>query len=208
MNRNRGLIYGIGINDADYTVYKRDIPGDKTTTLRVCPFYQRWCGMLRRCYSSKFLLDYPTYVGCLVIQEWLLFSNFKAWMVSQPWEGKELDKDILVPGNKVYGPDTCVFIDARINTFIGNKRGSEENGSLIGVSFDSNSGKYKAECRDVVMNKSKHLGLYNDPKEGHKAWLKFKLEQARILAKEQTDERVAKALIDRYENYGNLPKDA
>lgn len=37
----------------------------------------------------------------------------------------------------------------------------------------------------------------------HKAWLQYKLEQARILATKQTDVRVAKALIDRYENYHN-----
>jgi glutaredoxin 1 len=37
--------------------------------------------------------------------------------------------------------------------------------------------------------------------EAHQAWLKCKQEVALEFAAEQTDPRVAKALIDRYENY-------
>ena len=40
------------------------------------------------------------------------------------------------------------------------------------------------------------------PNEAHKAWLKRKQELAILLAAEQTDDRVAKAIIDRYMNYG------
>lgn len=120
-------------------------------------------------------------------------------MLGQDWEGKELDKDILFPGNKIYGPDTCVFVDARVNTFMGEKKSTTE-GSLIGVTFDKNSGKYKAECQSVELGR-KHLGLFSDPEAAHQAWLAYKLKQAYIIAAQQTDERVAKALIYRYENY-------
>lgn len=205
--RKRKLIYGVGINDADYRLYEKEKVDGKVRNRWICPFYIKWVSMLQRCYSQIFFLKYPSYRGCSVVNDWLYFSKFRTWMLEQEWEGKELDKDILFPGNKVYGPETCIFIDARVNTFLGEKRSSIK-GDLIGVSFDRNSGKYKAECRCVVENKSKHLGLFIDIEEGHKAWLAFKLKQAYILAEQQTDERVAKALIDRYENYGNFTKAA
>lgn len=162
--------------------------------------------MLRRCYSEKFLLNYPSYIGCYTVEEWHLFSNFRAWMIMQQWEGKELDKDIIFRGNKVYGPETCVFIDARVNTFLGEKNLSGRT-LPIGVTFDKNSNKYKAECQSVEMGR-KHLGLFNNPEDAHQAWLAYKLKQAYILAELQTDERVAKALINRYENYVNTTQAA
>ena len=36
-------------------------------------------------------------------------------MEKQDWEGKFIDKDLLFPGNKVYGPDTCVFVTRQLN---------------------------------------------------------------------------------------------
>lgn len=50
----------------------------------------------------------------------------------------------------------------------------------------------------------KHLGFFHTPEEAHQAWLKAKLELAKKLAAEQDDPRVAKALVERYENYDYL----
>lgn len=49
------------------------------------------------------------------------------------WEGRALDKDFLVEGNKVYSPSTCVFLPSKLNTFIitrGNARGQYPLGVL------------------------------------------------------------------------------
>lgn len=54
---------------------------------------------------------------------------------------------------------------------------------------------------DFKTGKSIYLGAFKDPDSAHAAWLSYKLEQAKILAAQQTDERVAKALVARYENY-------
>ena len=197
------LICGVGINDADYTVkilesYCED-GKQKSKLVWICPFYVKWKSMIERCHSTKVQERYPTYIGCSVCEEWLKFSNFKAWMETQEWEGKQLDKDLLFPGNKVYSPETCVLTDSRVNAFL-----LESNASrgqyMIGVCYNKRDSKFLACCRDGK-GRPKYLGYFNNELEAHKAWLSFKLKLAHQLASEQTDPRIAKALIDRYENY-------
>lgn len=72
--------------------------------------YATWSGMLTRCYNNKNQTKQPTYIGCSVCEEWHNFQNFAKWMNELDYEGKQLDKDIKIKGNKMYGPDTCVFV--------------------------------------------------------------------------------------------------
>lgn len=125
MRRNTGIVlakrkpkFGVGINDADYKVQLLIRENGRLFCLWKCPFYVVWSDMLMRCYSEKYQRKSPTYVGCTVCEEWLIFSNFKAWMEKQDWEGKVLDKDLLVEGNKIYSPSTCKFLPNEINQFL------------------------------------------------------------------------------------------
>ena len=115
------LVHGVGINDADYEVTRYEyviVDGrKKQKRIWICPYYQTWKGMLGRCYSTKYQDTRPTYKGCSVSEEWLTFSNFRAWMEKQDWEGMQLDKDLLFEGNKVYSAETCVFITREVNSF-------------------------------------------------------------------------------------------
>lgn len=199
------LIHGIGINDAGYVVKKNDIikrmGGDrKFKQIWICPFYVVWKNMLQRCYSSKFHDKRPNYVGCSVSEEWKLFSNFKAWMEKQDWEGNQLDKDLLIIGNKLYSDNTCLFVSGVVNSFI-NDHGNAKGQCLIGVYWHKQRNKYKAQCSNPFTNKQEHLGLFNNEQEAHEAWLAKKLEYAKELAAIQKDVRVANALISRYSNY-------
>ncbi len=108
--QKRSGVCGIGINDADYKVLPR-VNGKQL----ICPYYQRWVSMIKRCYSEKTQERQPTYKGCTVCDEWLTFSNFKVWMEKQDWRGKQLDKDVIMSGNKVYSPDYCSFITQKEN---------------------------------------------------------------------------------------------
>lgn len=186
------LVYGVGINDADYPPHKRE--NGKITT---CNFYSVWTGMIKRCYCNKFHQIQPTYIGCTVSDEWLTFSNFKNWMEKQDWKGKQLDKDILVKGNKTYSPETCVFVDKITNGFTVDQV-SSRGAYPVGVHLHKQTGRFRSGCRNPFSKNDKHLGLFKSPEEAHQAWRKRKHELALQLADLQTDDRVAQALRTRY----------
>lgn len=193
-NTNKS-IYGVGISDADYTV-QPNVDGK----MLVCSFYRVWHSMLNRCYSSKLQDKRPTYMGCTVCEEWLTFSNFKSWMEQQDWVGKQLDKDLLVEGNKVYCPQTCVFVDRVTNSFITDS--AKNRGKyMIGVVYfkpDNKSRPYRAKCNNPFTRKQEHLGYFATELEAHKAWQAKKHEYSCRLADLQQDSRVAEALRKRY----------
>jgi len=186
------LVYGVGVNDADYFTQQK-INGKKYA----CPFYKKWLGMLERCYCPKYQAKYQTYIGCSVTDEWLTFSNFKGWMETQDWKGKQLDKDLLVKGNKIYSPETCVFVDRVTNSFTTDCLASRGEWPL-GVSFNKSNSKLMAYCRNPFAKKLDHLGYFACQKQAHEAWRKRKHELSCKLANLQTDERVASALRVRY----------
>lgn len=187
------LVYGVGINDANYVVSKYDSSGSGATRQNKliwrCPFYMKWVAMLKRCYGK--LGDYPSYKTCYVCNEWLIFSNFRAWMNEQDWEGRELDKDVLVKGNKVYSPDTCVFVESRINKFI-----LCEHNSPSDLTMRSDRNNYRVKYYDGKSSKS--LRSFDSQEEAYTAWLSYKHDLACKLAETQSDLRVANALRTRY----------
>ena len=109
-------VYGHGINDLDKPAHMYS--GGKR---RKCPFYETWYQMLRRAYCEKFKVSYPTYEGVTVTPEWWSRRAFTEWMRGQEWQGRELDKDILWPGNKIYAPDKCLFVPREINSLLINR---------------------------------------------------------------------------------------
>ena len=200
----RKLVCGVGINDADYVVQKFETVGyvngkQKQRLVWRCPYYSRWMAMLKRCYSAKYQESKPTYAGCTVSDDWLTFSNFKAWMEGQDWEGKHLDKDILLEGNKVYSAETCAFVTLSVNNF-NTDSGATRGEWVIGVSWHKSKEKFQSRCCNPFTKKLENLGHFDCEQEAHEAWLKRKIELAHELAAIQTDPRVANALIDRYSN--------
>lgn len=78
--------------------------------------FQIWRAMLRRCYYKRpdGTTKWATYYGIVTVcHEWLTFQTFAKWYKdNHPNDGAtyDLDKDILIRGNKVYGPDACKFV--------------------------------------------------------------------------------------------------
>ena len=170
----RKSICGKGINDSDYHVR--------------CPYYVIWSSMISRCYSGRDI----NYIDCTVCDEWLLFSNFRQWMETQEWEGKELDKDIIVPGNKIYSPETCVFVFSGLNNLLCDRK-LDRGKYPIGVVHHKKSGKFQSRCK--VNGIDKHIGLYTTVNEATIAYRNFKSSLVLEIANKQTDNRVKQGLI-------------
>ncbi len=184
----RKLIYGVGINDAWYVV--RPEVGGKYYN---CPYYKRWHSMIERGYPHRFKEKYPTYKDCTVCEEWHTFSNFRAWMEKQDWEGKQLDKDIILPDNKVYSPETCVFVSSNINNLLldcGKSRGKYKQG----VDINKDHGKFRVQCNKGVGN-GKHVGYFPTEQQAYEAYVTYKHALILKVSSEQEDERVKNGLL-------------
>lgn len=190
------LVFGVGINDSELQVSNTAKLNNKRVVVWQCEFYSKWLYMLQRCYSEKFKKTRPSYECCSVCDEWHKFSNFKAWMQQQDWHGKQLDKDILVMGNMVYSPSTCVFVPSLVNSFFGSKNNA--NGYLDGVSLSKRNKPFRSQVQNPFTGKNESIGNFASEIEAHSAWKKRKHELACQLADLQTDERVAAALRARY----------
>lgn len=188
-NRSRGLrssVFGVGVNDADYLT-KINIEGE---TLR-CPFYIVWHSMLRRCYSNLLISNRPTYVDCKTTSEWLYFSNFKDWMVGQDWKGKHLDKDLIKPHNKLYSPETCVFVSSEINNLILDSkkiRGEYPQG----VVWHKRNKKFTTSIKHN--GKKVHLGSFVNVDEASNSYIIAKCEHILNYITAQSDEKVIQGL--------------
>lgn len=174
----RKPLYGVGINDAEYKVYMKNSKGPRV----ICPFYRVWVNMLSRVYDKKYQQRQPSYKGCTVSKEWLVFSQFKSWMNGQDWHGKALDKDILVIGNKIYSKETCIFVDGSINNLLLDTKANRGKYPL-GVSFKKDNGLFFAQC--AVGGRSKHLGFFSSTVEAAKAYNIFKAQIIMSIAKTQ-----------------------
>ena len=188
----RGLVHGVGINDSDYIVNHK-VNGN----LFRCPVYAAWIHMLTRCYSAKYHAAQPTYRDCTVCNEWLTFSNFRKWMVRQDWQSKHLDKDILVSGNKIYSPETCLFVYQVINNLIQEnvaRRGKYPRG----VCWDKFNHKYLAYI--TRYGKRRTIGRYDTVGQAERAYGRLRSTYIHEVAAQQI-EPLKSALLrygDRY----------
>ena len=134
--------------------------------------YDRWKKMIVRCYSENYHSIRGSYKDCSVCDEWLNYSNFKSWFALNYKEGYDLDKDLLVQGNRVYSPETCCFIPPKLNSLIvekqrgtcgmgvskRRKKNSSEYNGLYNISF---AGKYIGR----VSNQEQAENLYKEFKK-------------------------------------------
>ena len=159
--------------------------------------YQIWFDMLKRCYSDRVKAVRNTYKACRVCDEWLNFQNFAEWCEKQnDFENLELDKDLLVRGNKVYSPETCCFIPPLFNGLIRPKPNST-NDYPIGVRSHRETGKFVARVK--LFDNYKYLGLFDTPEEAFLAYKDSKEAYIKEMTnkwKDQIDVRVYEALMN------------
>jgi hypothetical protein len=183
-------VHGVGIVGEESS---RDSNGNKLKE------YFLWSHMLTRCYGKKAKLKLPSYEDCTASTNFKYFPYFKDWCSKQIGfgnEGWQLDKDILIKGNKIYSEDTCCFVPAEINSvFIKCDRSRGEY--PLGVNYHKATRKFVAQ---ISYRKIKtHLGLYDTAEDAFKAYKKSKEKLIKSLADKYMDvldPRVYKAMVE------------
>lgn len=203
MRKKNKLIFGVGVNDANYEVYKY-VNGK---VVWVCPVYKDWKDMLRRVYCKNYQQKYQTYRNVSVFEGWLIFSNFRNWVLNiQPnkdWENCVLDKDVLNLDNpkKEYSPTSCCYISRMVNNFILDSRQNRDT-DIKGYSIEKKTKRFNAKCANpfgsTPSERVGYIGMFSTKEEAYMAWKTKKYEYACRIAELQDDPRVAKALLDRY----------
>lgn len=187
------LVYGVGINNKKHPA---KIDGKQTKE------YQLWKNMLQRCYCQKSHVKKPTYIGCSVSDNFRSYSYFYEWCHNQigfnssnGLNNWNLDKDILIPNNKIYSEDACVFVPREVNVFFtdsSNARGEWP----VGVDFNKIASRFRSRCN--VNGNLKYLGYFDTPEQAHACYKTFKEALCKELAnkwRDKIDERVYNAMM-------------
>ena len=149
--------------------------------------YNTWSNILKRCYDEEFHKKQPTYEDCEVSEEFHSFQNFGTWDEENYYKIENevmcLDKDILVKHNKIYSPETCIYVPQTINNLF-TKNDRNRGGNPIGVSLDW--GKYRAQCSIYNFEKNKkerkYLGVYDTQKEAFEIYKQYKEKNIKEVA--------------------------
>ena len=129
--------------------------------------YKIWNRILQRCYSEKYHKRHPAYKYATVCKEWHNFQIFAKWCEYNYIDGYDLDKDLL-GGDKIYSPETCIFIPPALNAFLANNHSTNKSG-YIGVSWDNARNKWDA-CITDGNGKNNRIGYYTDIKDASAAY--------------------------------------
>lgn len=175
----------LGATQTTPTVYGTGYLGEGGYDVRDCggkllPEYQAWSGMLGRCYSEAKLKVDPSYKGCSVHPNWHNFQVFAEWYTNQENYGKgyDLDKDILVQGNKVYSSKTCCLVPKEVNSGVKFRTG-------FGISERPNG---DFQVRVNVFGKRVSLGNFKDRELAKKAYLTHKVGYSKMIAEKYKSE--------------------
>ncbi len=161
--------------------------------------YESWQNMLIRCYDNKVKEKYPTYQNVTCCEEWLLYENFYEWLHSQEnfdkWlsgEHWDLDKDILVKGNKIYSPETCCLVPYNVNKLF--VKHTSARGELpIGIHRDTKGCGFIARCMNPLSGKRDYLGYRINVLEAFELYKPYK-------------ENIIKQVAEIEYNKGNITK--
>lgn len=206
-NRNRNklrTIKGRGICDIQGFSAVKGPRGNQTKDFA----FRKWEGMLDRVGNPAF----PPYMDCSINPDWLYLSKFKAWIEAQPAYlnglNLSLDKDILVIGNREYGPSRCCLVPMWVNTAIllsGGQRGEWPLGVCL-MKPSGNGSFRKKPFKAAIRTDGKPtcLGYYKTPLEAHAAWQEAKVNEfQKLILKYMLDlsyqQKVANALYNRVE---------
>lgn len=158
---SKKLIYGVAYNSR--REHKTAINGANTLA------YSAWHSMISRCYCPKYQARRPTYIGCSVADEWHDFQDFADWFENHEYSnyGYHLDKDLLIPGNKIYAPSTVCFVPRQLNSLLVDSRAIRGKYPQ-GIYFYKRDNKFVAQIK--IKGKQEYLGLFDTEQEAYSAY--------------------------------------
>lgn len=155
------------------------------------PMFEIWRSIKKRCGKRA------NYFDCSISNEWEKdFQAFAEWAAPIYKKGWQIDKDILVKGNKVYSPDTCCFVPKEIN-YIFTKNNKRRGVNPIGVSYSTKNRLYTAMVSEY--GRFVYLGSFRNEID---AFLAYKKEKERYIKevadkwKHQLEPKVYEALYN------------
>lgn len=186
-NLNHKSVYGIGFIGV----------GNYVTSFngKMIECYSVWSRMLKRCYYKADI--YPTYENVVVCEEWHNFQIFSEWFKNNYINNFELDKDILIKGNKIYSPETCCFVPHDINTLL--VKSDKIRGKYpIGVYYNSKNNCFISQIK-IGNKEKKHLGCFNNINDAFIAYKNEKEMRIKLMAEKYSqvlDSKTYNALIN------------
>lgn len=188
-------VVGVGITGSKYQPVSLNHKGEYET----CHAYVVWRNLLERCYLEKKQKVQPTYKGCTVSDNFKSYEYFYEWCLKQIGyneKGFELDKDLLVKGNKVYSENTCCFVPKEINTAL-TKRDGDRGECPIGVYWNKDCEAFVAKISEG--GERRYLGLFSSKNDAFNAYKVAKEKYMKKLASkwvDRIDKKVYQALIE------------
>ena len=159
--------------------------------------YEYWSKMLQRSYCDEYKKIHPTYQGVKTWDEWHNYQVFAEWVTKRkqyPRFGFNLDKDLIIPGNKLYHPDNCSLVPQHINNLTVRKAARTQNLPQGVTKID---GKYVAKCR--YLGVEHYLGYFETQEEASESYRVFKKQiivDAANRYREDLDDFVYEALLN------------
>lgn len=165
-NKWKRTVFGIGYlgcNDADAT--------------RDNYIYSKWANMMQRCYDEETHRLKPYYAPCTAEIEFQNFSNYREWHKENAMGDRkvDLDKDVLIRGNTVYGSETCTLIPHFTNTIFEN-RGADTN-----IVLNNDTGKYDVTMS--ILGNREEVGTFDTEEEAKQGFIDYKQDYIRKYAK-------------------------
>ena len=163
-NPNKPVIFGVGfIGDGEYSS-KRG---------KDYFIYVVWYNMLARCYDDRLQEKFPAYIGCTVHEDWHNFQSFAEWYHNHEFFGLgyELDKDLIVKGNKIYSPENCTLIPKWLNNMI---KISCKTGNGLPIGVTRKGCKYRARVTDSSEGVEMYIGSFDTKEEASAMYVKEK----------------------------------
>ena len=187
-DRLKPSVFGVGIigNNCPTSINNK--------TLKV---YKLWNSMIERCYSDNPKKAFTTYKNCTISDSFLHYEYFYNWCNKQigfNCDNFDLDKDLLIKGNKVYSESACVFLPKEINLALSTKK-SQRGDCLIGVRKTKTG--YQSRCN--IRGKNYSLGTFNTEIEAFNTYKQTKESYLKELAnkwKDKIDARAYNALMN------------